>query len=92
MLPQPKPIIIENPDQRASLTQSQYPSTKQAAAYLGISTQTLEIGRHKGTGPTYCRPINSRIVRYFRSDLDTWMQDGRRQHTSSLRIKSGDGA
>ena len=59
-----------------------YLSTLQAAEYLGVSRQTLEIGRHKGTGPIYCRPVNSRIVRYFLPDLDAWMQDSRRQHTA----------
>ncbi len=60
-----------------------YLSTLQAAEYLGVSRQTLEIGRHKGTGPIYCRPVNSRIVRYFLPDLDAWMQDSRRQHTAA---------
>lgn len=82
MLPEPKIVNIEKPVQQASVAQLQYLSTRQAAAYLGVSRQTLEIGRHKGTGPTYCRPVNSRIVRYFRPDLDAWMQDSRRQHTA----------
>ena len=82
MLPKPKSVTIEKPDQQASVAQLHYLSTRQASAYLGVSRQTLEIGRHKGTGPIYCRPINSRLVRYFRPDLDAWMQDSRRQHTS----------
>ena len=82
MLPEPRTVIIEKPAQQASVAQLQYLSTRQAAGYLGVSRQTLEIGRHKGTGPIYCRPVNSRIVRYFLPDLDAWMQDGRRQHTA----------
>ena len=86
MLPEPKIVNIEKPVQQASVAQLQYLSTRQAAAYLGVSRQTLEIGRHKGTGPIYCRPVNSRIVRYFLPDLDAWMQDSRRQHTSCTHI------
>ena len=82
MLPEPKFVNIEKPVQQASVAQLQYLSTRQAAEYLGVSRQTLEIGRHKGTGPIYCRPVNSRIVRYFLPDLDAWMQDSRRQHTA----------
>lgn len=59
----------------------QYLTTKQAAKYLGVSRQTLEIGRCKGSGPIYCRPSNSRLVRYFLPDLDAWMQANRRKHT-----------
>jgi hypothetical protein len=73
------------PAQQASVGQLQYLSTRQAAAYLGVSRQTLEIGRHKGTGPIYCRPVNSRIVRYFLPDLDAWMQGSRRQHTAAAK-------
>jgi len=82
MLPKQESVNIEKPAQQASVAQLQYLSTRQAAAYLGVSRQTLEIGRHKGTGPIYCRPVNSRIVRYFLPDLDAWMQDSRRQHTA----------
>ena len=82
MLSEEKSINIEKPVEQASVAQAQYLSTVQAAAYLGVSRQTLEIGRHKGTGPIYCRPVNSRIVRYFLPDLDARMQDSRRQHTA----------
>ena len=82
MLPKQESVNIEKPAQQAAVAQLQYLTTRQAAAYLGVSRQTLEIGRHKGTGPIYCRPVNSRIVRYFLPDLDAWMQDSRRQHTA----------
>ena len=82
MLSEEKSANIEKPVEQASVAQAQYLSTVQAAAYLGVSRQTLEIGRHKGTGPIYCRPVNSRIVRYFLPDLDAWMQVSRRQHTA----------
>ena len=72
MVLEPKFVNIEKSAQQAPVGQLQYLSTR----------QTLEIGRHKGTGPIYFRPVNSRIVRYFLPDLDAWMQDGRRQHTA----------
>jgi hypothetical protein len=51
--------------------QREWLDTVAAAAYLGCSTQLLEIARHKGEGPPYSR-ITKRI-RYKRSDLDDWM-------------------
>ena len=63
MLPEPKFVNIEKPVQQASVAQAQYLSTVQAAAYLGVSRQTPEIGRHKGTGPIYCRPEIAAVLR-----------------------------
>lgn len=80
---------LDTPTQQVTVGQLQYLSTRQAAAYLGVSRQTLEIGRHKGTGPIYCRPVNSRIVRYFLPDLDAWMQGARRQHTAEASNVGG---
>ena len=85
MVLEPKFVNIEKSAQQAPVGQLQYLSTRQAAGYLGVSRQTLEIGRHKGTGPIYCRPVNSRIVRYFLPDLDAWMQGSRRQHTAAAK-------
>ncbi len=56
-----------------------YCDTKSAASYLGLSTQYLEIARHKGNGPKFIKL--SRAVRYRRSDLDTWMTAQLHQHT-----------
>jgi hypothetical protein len=81
---------LDTPTQQVTVGQLQYLSTRQAAAYLGVSRQTLEIGRHKGTGPIYCRPVNSRIVRYFLPDLDAWMQGARRQHTAEPSNAGGE--
>ena len=89
MVLEPKFVNIEKSAQQAPVGQLQYLSTRQAAAYLGVSRQTLEIGRHKGTGPIYCRPVNSRIVRYFLPDLDAWMQGARRQHTAEVSNVGG---
>jgi predicted DNA-binding transcriptional regulator AlpA len=57
-----------------------YLNTKKAAQYIGMSTQFLEIARHKGDGPEYLKM--SKAVRYKRSDLDAWMERFRRRHTS----------
>ena len=54
-------------------------TTPEAAEYLGVSTQWLEISRHRGTGPIFCKL--SRMVRYKRSDLDLFMQERTRTNT-----------
>lgn len=45
--------------------------TKEAAEYLRVSTQHLEIARHKGSGPKYAK--FSRLVRYRKADLDEYL-------------------
>jgi len=49
--------------------------TKEAAAYLSVSRQFLEIARHKGEGPPFTRL--TRQIRYQREDLDAWMNKRR---------------
>ena len=58
----------------------EYLTTKQAAHYLAMSHQWLEISRHNGSGPPYIKL--GRAVRYKRSDLDEYMTSARRQHTA----------
>lgn len=58
----------------------EYLSTEQVAAYLGMSRQWLEIGRHKGYGPPYIKL--GRAVRYKRSALDEWMLARQQSHTA----------
>jgi hypothetical protein len=57
--------------------QPEYLDTKEAAIYLGVSTQFLEIGRSKDYGPPYHQMRRNGMtrgaVRYKRSDLDLWM-------------------
>jgi predicted DNA-binding transcriptional regulator AlpA len=52
---------------------SEYLNTEQAATYLSLSAQYLEIARHKadGTSPPFIKL--PRAVRYRRADLDAWM-------------------
>lgn len=57
-----------------------YLNTQQAAIYLGLSIQYLEIARHKGGGPEYIKL--PRAIRYTKADLDNWMDARRRRHTS----------
>jgi predicted DNA-binding transcriptional regulator AlpA len=52
---------------------AEYFTTVEAAAYLKLSRQFLEIARHKGdgSGPEYIKLARS--VRYRRLALDEWM-------------------
>jgi excisionase family DNA binding protein len=61
----------------------EYMTTKQAAEYLGVSYQYLEIGRHRHRhGPPYiAMGGKGTAVRYKKSDLDEWMTNHRRTHT-----------
>ena len=53
---------------------TEFLNTAQAAKYLSLSEQYLEIARHKddGSGPAYIKL--PRAVRYRRADLDGWME------------------
>ena len=51
---------------------AEFLNTPQAARYLGVSEQYLEIARYRTTGgPDYIKL--PRAVRYKKSDLDAWM-------------------
>lgn len=55
-------------------------STNAVAAWLGVSTQWLEIGRHRGYGPNFCR-IGPRRIRYRRADVVAFLRE--RRHAST---------
>ena len=57
-----------------------YLNTREAAAYLGLSTRTLDRYRVSGDGPVFLR-FGGR-VRYLREDLDAWARTRRRKSTS----------
>jgi len=61
----------------------EYMNTEQAAEYLGVSTQYLEIARHKRRdGPPYISlGGKGTAIRYSRTCLDLWMEQHRRTHT-----------
>lgn len=46
-------------------------TTRQAAGLLGLKENTLEIWRHRGVGPNYCKL--GRAVRYRADDLMAWV-------------------
>lgn len=60
----------------------QYPAspdimtTTEAAAYIQVAVNTLEILRHKGCGPLYSK-TKGVGVRYMREDLDAYIKAGR---------------
>ena len=57
-----------------------YLTTTEAANYIRMSKQFLEIARHRGDGPPYIKL--SRAVRYHRPSLDDWMLERQRNHTA----------
>ena len=61
-------------------------TTEQAAAYLGCSTQFLEIGRSAGSKtdtpmPKYIK-VSKGMVRYATRELDKFMQQRERKNTA----------
>ena len=74
-------VEISDVDQQGSLTdRTSYLTTTEAANYLRMSKQFLEIARHRGDGPPYIKL--SRAVRYHRPSLDDWMLERQRNHTA----------
>jgi len=59
-------------------------TTPQAAAYLGLSPNTLNRWRYTGDGPRFVKL--GRAVRYRREELDDWVASCGRQSTSSAVI------
>ena len=57
-----------------------YMSTREAAAFLGLSPRTLDRYRVSGEGPVFHKFGSS--VRYGRTDLESWAQARRRSSTS----------
>lgn len=58
-------------------------TTTQAANYLGVSKQRLEIWRHQGKGPRFIKL--ARMVRYRKSDIDEFLE----QHKCSSTFHGG---
>ncbi|GAA4002639.1 helix-turn-helix transcriptional regulator [Pseudomonas aeruginosa] len=54
--------------------------TQQAADYLQVSRQLLELLRVKGGGPRYAKL--GRLVRYRRASLDEWLASKEQSHTA----------
>ena len=62
--------------------------TPQAAAYVGLSTSTLEKFRLTGNGPIY-QKAGPKIVVYRIEDLDAWLSTRRRTSTSDTGSVGG---
>ena len=60
-------------------------NTREAAAYMGLSSRTLEKLRVAGGGPEYFKP-NRRVI-YDRDALDTWLASKCRRSTSDQGAK-----
>lgn len=54
--------------------------TEDAAAYLKVSRQLLELLRVSGGGPRYVKL--TRLVRYRKAALDEWLLNNERAHTA----------
>lgn len=50
-------------------------STKQLSKLLDTPRRTLEAWRFRGQGPNFLR-VNSRLVRYRASDVESWLRQG----------------
>jgi excisionase family DNA binding protein len=68
-------ILAERPPQPPAAApqppQSEYLTTKSAAAALGLGRSTLEGWRTAGKGPKFLKLGGA--VRYARADLDAWL-------------------
>lgn len=78
------PIDTLTPDQVrqliAELSPKEVFNTEDAAQYLCVSKQLLELLRAQGGGPRYAKL--QRLVRYRRVALDEWLIESERSHTA----------
>ncbi len=58
----------------------QFLTTEQAAQFLGLRPNTLEIWRYRGTGPRFIKC--GRAVRYRLTDIESYVEAQTRQSTS----------
>ena len=78
-------VDLNEVDQQGSLAdRTSYLTTTEAANYLRMSKQFLEVARHRGDGPPYIKL--SRAVRYHRPSLDDWMLERQRNHTAEGEV------
>jgi hypothetical protein len=62
-------------------------TTRNAAAYLGLSIKTLAMRRCDGTGPSF---VKRGRVFYYREDLDDWLRKGRVSSTAEARARGSE--
>ena len=61
-------------------------STRELAEHLGISTQFLEIARHRGYGPAFAR-LSPRRIRYRLGDVRAWLRSRMHRATAEYRAQ-----
>jgi hypothetical protein len=62
-------------------------STCELAAWLEVSEQFLEIGRHRGYGPRFVR-LGPRRIRYRRADVVAWLKTRTHASTSEYALRA----
>jgi predicted DNA-binding transcriptional regulator AlpA len=55
--------------------------TSDVAKLLGVSVRTVQDWRRSNRGPIYHR-LSPQLIRYYQSDLDTWIEASRVTPTS----------
>lgn len=70
----------------AVATEDKLYNTAELAAWLGVSIQFLEIGRHRGYGPPFQR-VTPRMIRYRHGDVVKWLKDRSHVCTSEYQSK-----
>lgn len=73
-------LLQSGPENRQSNILPHYLVTTDAAAYLSLSSRTLEKHRVYGTGPIFYK-LGGRVV-YAIDDLEAWVKLGMRSSTS----------
>jgi predicted DNA-binding transcriptional regulator AlpA len=67
--------------QSPSRTNAQLLNEVEAGQFLSLSHRTLQNWRVKGGGPKYLK-IGAKSVRYRITDLQSWLDNATRSHTS----------
>ena len=80
------PFDAAGREERERESESHYMSTRQVAAYLGLSPRTLENYRCRGGGPPF--HVFGGAVRYLLSDVVNWASKRRRRSTSDDGVRS----
>ena len=73
------PVLSSNQGERSMKDGTSYMSTREVAAFLGLSPRTLDRYRVSGAGPKFHK-FGSR-VRYLRADVEAWTAE--RCHSST---------
>ena len=80
------PFDAAGREEKERESETHYMSTRQVAAYLGLSPRTLENYRCRGGGPPF--HVFGGAVRYLLSDVVNWASKRRRRSTSDDGVRS----